>query len=447
MRIRIAVAAAALIAAAVALPRSPRAEDPAPSYVAHEWGTFTSMQGSDGITLEGLHHEEESLPGFVYSRTEIRECPLREFGYKGLETPVDNVTEKMETPVIYFYADAPVHVRTRVCFNRGLLSQWYPVSDKLGPPERSVEAGPLDMATVDKSYLEWDFDVLSKGDGLDQIPPVAGDDPWAFARIPDSNVIRTSGRKHPRLGPSEAEKFIFYRGLGRFTLPIAARTETGYRVTLTNSGGEPIRHLFAVHVDRGVGRFAYVPEAPAGRETAIDALGLEKAAPVGDMVARLMPALKSKLVAEGLYEAEAEAMVRTWERSYFHTEGLRILYILPPKAVDAVLPIAFDPAPRELVRVLVGRLECITPEVEAEVEGALRDCRSADDAARQSAQARLDRLGRFLEPHVRRVLSFTTDPAVRKHGEEILATLSRAGGDNIRPPQEKKSAGKDVKKK
>ena len=30
-------------------------EAPAP-FVVHEWGTFTSMQGSDGIGLEGLHH-------------------------------------------------------------------------------------------------------------------------------------------------------------------------------------------------------------------------------------------------------------------------------------------------------------------------------------------------------------------------------------------------------
>ena len=36
------------------------AQDPesVPGLEVHEWGTFTSMQGSDGIVLEGLHHEE-----------------------------------------------------------------------------------------------------------------------------------------------------------------------------------------------------------------------------------------------------------------------------------------------------------------------------------------------------------------------------------------------------
>jgi hypothetical protein len=36
------------------------------NYVAHEWGTFTSVINKDGQQLQGLHHEEEALPRFVY---------------------------------------------------------------------------------------------------------------------------------------------------------------------------------------------------------------------------------------------------------------------------------------------------------------------------------------------------------------------------------------------
>ncbi|MEK7862968.1 MAG: hypothetical protein AAB295_06860, partial [Chloroflexota bacterium] len=38
----------------------------------HEWGTFTSLQGSDGVDLEGLHHEEEGLPPFVHALATLR---------------------------------------------------------------------------------------------------------------------------------------------------------------------------------------------------------------------------------------------------------------------------------------------------------------------------------------------------------------------------------------
>src|SRR5688572_15338365 len=95
------LAALALLALTGALAAGPgaTAEDapaaPPDPLVVHEWGTFTSMSGADGVGLDGLQHEEEELPGFVYSRSKVRDCPLRPQGYKGLEVPVGNVTHKM----------------------------------------------------------------------------------------------------------------------------------------------------------------------------------------------------------------------------------------------------------------------------------------------------------------------------------------------------------------
>ena len=37
------------------------------SYEAHEWGTFTSLVGSNGVTQNGMYHEDEHLPDFVHS--------------------------------------------------------------------------------------------------------------------------------------------------------------------------------------------------------------------------------------------------------------------------------------------------------------------------------------------------------------------------------------------
>src|SRR5688500_18636621 len=103
------LAALALTTLAGALARGPEAAakggaaSPPDPLVVHEWGTFTSMSGAPGVALDGLQYEEEQLPAFVYSRSEVRECPLRKQGYKGLEVPVENVTHKMETPVIYVH--------------------------------------------------------------------------------------------------------------------------------------------------------------------------------------------------------------------------------------------------------------------------------------------------------------------------------------------------------
>lgn len=413
--------ACALLAAAVARTASPTvAQEPHEGLVVHEWGTFTSMQGSDGIALEGLQHEEEALPAFVYSRSEVRACPLRNRGYKGLECDVVHVTRKMETPVIYFYARQATPARVRVEFERGLLTQWFPVSDLLGPPELGPEAGPLDLGTVEKSFLEWDIEVLPPGTAGDALPAVGAGDPWGFQRLPDANLLRTSPRVAPRIGPVETEKFLFYRGLGTFELPLRARTLPGSELVLENDGDDDLVHLFVVHVQNGRGAFSYAERVPAHGTLEIARPDASDAPSVGAMVERLIPALEEKLVAAGLYPKEATAMARTWERSYFHTEGLRVLYVVPRALTDRILPLEITPAPSSLVRVLVGRLECLTPEREAAVEQALRDLRAKDPELRRLAQERLDRLGRFLEPHLRRAMA-SGDEVVRESARVLLA--------------------------
>ncbi len=403
----------------------PAGDLPLGDLVVHEWGTFTSMQGSDGVTLDGLQHEEEGLPDFVYSRTKVRECPLRDRGYKGLEVDVTNVTEKMETPVTYFYSDRPGRVHVRVGFEHGLLSQWYPVSDLLGPPERRPEDGPLDMSKVDRSFLDWKIDVLPKGEGLSDVPAVAEHDPWRFARIPDSNCVRTAERESPRLGPVETEKFLFYRGLGRFTLPLRAVTAPGGRITLFNDGEDAVRHVVVVHVRDGHAMLDTAQEVGARSSVDLECPVSMDGPKLEEVLPKLERVLQDALVEEGLYAKEAEAMTKTWERSYFRAEGLRILYVVPERVTNALLPIAIDPTPKAIRRVLVGRLECITPEVEAEVAAALAARRSSDESARQAAEERLARLGRFLEPHLRRVIAATKDGETREAAEELLKSVGR----------------------
>src|SRR5262245_63772093 len=83
-----------------------RPEPPPANYVAHEWGTFTSMTGTDGIVLEGLQREEEALPKFVHDLLKIDA-----FSATDEKMPASRVTQKMETPVVYFYSDEPLRVQ------------------------------------------------------------------------------------------------------------------------------------------------------------------------------------------------------------------------------------------------------------------------------------------------------------------------------------------------
>ena len=62
MKLRIAIAFVLSLAAAGLIIAAP--SDPA-GLVVHEWGTVLAMNGSDGVSLDGMYHEEHALPGFV----------------------------------------------------------------------------------------------------------------------------------------------------------------------------------------------------------------------------------------------------------------------------------------------------------------------------------------------------------------------------------------------
>ena len=62
--------ALAALAMAVIASSGRGAEGPAVqgTWIVHEWGTFLSVQGSDGATLGGMVDSEENLPRFVRER-------------------------------------------------------------------------------------------------------------------------------------------------------------------------------------------------------------------------------------------------------------------------------------------------------------------------------------------------------------------------------------------
>jgi hypothetical protein len=97
--------------------------------------------------------------------------------------------------------------------------------------------------------------------------------------------------------------------------------------------------------------------------------------------------LEDILVGKGLYRDEAHAMIETWKDSWFE-EGSRLIYIVPRGFIDNVLPLSIDPAPGQIVRVFVGRLEIVTPATAIAVSTAVA----------QNDEATLDKYSRFLEP-------------------------------------------------
>ncbi len=371
--------------------------------IVHEWGTFTTVAGDDGRAIAWLPlGGPPDLPCFVehfQNRTDVKiapnQPPLLDYA-----TARSNLWGKvrMETPVLYFYAPKPVTVGVRVRFPHGLMTEWY--------PHATVAQPPIDRASLrradQESVIVWPEVTVTPG-GAPSFPVGREDSHYYAARNTDAASLAVGG---------QSERFLFYRGVASFDVPLAVSALGDSAVRIRNVGRDMVRGIILFENRRGAIRYRVVDSLrgdmtlPTPRATG--------------SVAVLRRELERMLVMAGLYPREATAMVDSWRDSWFE-EGTRVFSILPSRAVDAILPLTVTPAPDSVARVFVGRIELITPGIERAVEQAIMN----DD------RAELERRGRFLGPITDALLASNPDAAMRQRigvtaGAAFASFLRRA---------------------
>jgi hypothetical protein len=372
-----------------------RQNTPAAGVTVHEWGTFTSVAGIDGQAVEWAPFSgPQDLPCFV---GELAPTPITNTGNAvylkdmnfvsfsvdpGLPAPTTlnvrllnawlpslRATVRMETPVLYFYSPVDASASVRVQFNQGLISEWYP---RATVP--AVSATP-NLSTT-QGWIAWP-DVKIRPHAEDPFPTDAVKSHYYAARETDAAPLQVD---------NQFEKFLFYRGLAAFPVTLKAEINSTGEVFVRNTGAGVTN---AIVFENDGARMGFRVTGPLGAQQTLSRPALA----AGADSTEIRKALEAMLVAEGLYPREAKAMVETWRDSWFEP-GVRLIYLVPREMVDAVLPLSITPAPSATARVFVGRVELITPQMEAEVDKAIR----ANDVPV------LMRYGRFLEPIANRVL-------------------------------------------
>jgi hypothetical protein len=354
--------------------------------VVHEWGTFTSIAGKDGVALEWRPlNGATDLPKFVHTIQEERDGIRHGIGKDDLTARV-----RMETPVLYFYSGAETDVSVKVDFPKGKITEWYPQA-------RSVSAG-----------IDWGRLKVMPGAAVNY-PVESSESHYYPARETDAAPVRVCGINGR---PTQEEKFLFYRGVGTFDLPLSVKLE-GEQVVLKNTCHDEIAHLIIFENHGGkIGYSLY--DGFTGE--------MKRARPMLDKnIDALLADLKGILVSSGLYEKEAQAMIKTWRNDWFN-EGTRVFYVLPRRTTDAILPITIEPKPAELVRVLVGRAEVITPEMERNVQQQISFLRDPSSEVRETALAEIRKYGRFSEPILKRLLQQESDTRVRLLIKKLIET-------------------------
>jgi len=358
--------------------------------VVHEWGTFTSIAGRDGVALEWRPLNGPSdLPKFVHTIQEGNDG-LRHRTVQGKENMTARV--RMETPVLYFYSGKEMDVSVKVDFPKGKITEWYPQARTVG------------------TNVDWGKLKVMPGAPL-TFPVESSESHYYPAREVDAAPVQVCSTNNK---PAQQEKFLFYRGVGNFDLPLSVKLE-GESVHLKNLGKEEIKNLI-IFENRG-GKVGYRLCDNFTGEMTHERPVLDKS------MDALLEDLKQILVASGLYEKEAAAMIKTWRGSWFG-EGMRVFYILPRQTTDQILPVTIEPSPAELVRVLVGRAEVITPQMEKTVQQQLSLLRDPKPEVRETAAREIRKFGRFSEPILKRLLAQESDRATRAGIRKLIAAKS-----------------------
>ena len=350
--------------------------------VTHEWGTFTSVAREDGTAVEWAPLlGPGDLPCFVSRDRQIRKVALR-----GLV--------RMETPVLYFYTKQPATLSIHVDFPQGLITEWYP---------NPLPAAPQRQTAGDSAgSIEWKQVQVIPGTDL-SYPETKGVSHYYAARNTDASPLRIGNQQ---------EKMIFYRGVGYFAPPLSAHYDNEGKLEIRNTGSETIP--FAILFENQGGALGYSIAENVTGSVSINAPRLTQ------NIGAIRQTLVTRLTGLGLYPKEARAMVETWADSWF-TEGSRVFYIVPRATVDSLLPLTIAPAPVELQRVFVGRLEVLSPRTKDILRHALR----AGDSETLTA------FGRFLEPFFAQIQhadkEFVVSPAAKTYLRAIAAGHSVVG--------------------
>lgn len=376
----------------------------------HEWGTFTVLNTSRG-----------SAVNWYQPFSDISQLPPFTYNLMAMKQRITAARTRMETPVLYFYPEKEMTVHARVAFRNGTITERFPAPSDAAYPSgglvlRGLDHSSVSLCTVttptsDQIFSQrlaefaslsapavtyWTGDLLPPDHADAQhIPAVTGaaGAHYAAARtVPDAWLFRAASENQTI---PQVEKFIFYRGAGQEVPPYRADMTDGNTVRFYDHSQSANTFLIAVQVRDGKATWKQMPNisGPGGKSDRTSSLTFPgESMPLEQADKELSASFLTELISRGLTQAEAQAMIDTWNDTWFTEPGQRIFTIVDRTWVDSVLPLAISPEPKKIERVFVARYEILSPETERKL-GELLDEPASEKRTREFASLQLGRFG------------------------------------------------------
>ncbi|MCX6877309.1 MAG: hypothetical protein NTW21_26400 [Verrucomicrobia bacterium] len=358
----------------------------APDLTVHEWGVFTVFNEQKFANLN-RKAEWGNLPEFFY-----RQFPQQRLRWS---------PGAWDKPLIYFYSDRPaLKLEVSVTFTDGVPVVWWPAASA------PIDSGGTKATPVPRfNSLAWSgwlgSPVPNQGnrhpDGPSWITPeetpLAAGQWLAEARLKGAALFTVVGSKMQRSAPwttdrLESERFIYYDGLVPSPDYLHCLALTDSSATVKKSATFPIGRLYLLDRRQPEKPRAACAALAAAEETKLDL------APVADLPAFIQQ-IRADLIAAGLFDAEAESLLKIWHQGFFENSGVVAFYLLPQSEYDRMLPLAVSPKPAAAptrVGIAFHPNFDAEPAITARVAALIRqldaeDCNTREDAMRQLSMA------------------------------------------------------------
>ncbi|MDA7916160.1 hypothetical protein N9B94_02895, partial [Verrucomicrobia bacterium] len=217
----------------------------AETFEVHEWGTFTSLQHSDGQQQMWLSTPTEDLPGFIYKDINQLSTLKKTHSSYALSKGSSRAKLRMETPVIYFHSDEAIKVNVQVDLPKGRLTEWYPVATAAGPSFGTPYIGHYGFGTVtNPAYIKWDNIQVHAPNYKTKLIKDSRGSHYYDARSTTANLVSIPSHKG-----KETEGFLFYRGVAHFNSPVTVTENTKGFLHMKNSLSVPINNALLIETD------------------------------------------------------------------------------------------------------------------------------------------------------------------------------------------------------
>jgi hypothetical protein len=423
--------------------------EPAPlgkdDLVVHEWGVFTVF---NDVKYANVNRKAEwgSLPGFFY-----RQFPKERLRW----SPAG-----WDKPIIYFYAKPEsLRLKVKVTFSDGVPVVWWPAAvdpvDSGVPPGRMQRKEPFRSLTWDLwlgDQVRWNDRGPAEKAPLEKVedfPLPKGC--WLLdARLPKASRVTVVGNHEelPKgrkwfpgaLDRPETERFLYYDGL--VPAPDYLRCEKAEEKSLTvrNRAKFDMAGLFIVdrRVKDSVGFAVVDAKSPlkAGATLKVE----PKLIAAKDWPEEGMTQFRRALLSAGLFDAEADSLLKIWRELLLEADGVTAFHILPVEEYDRMLPLEITPAPAvKPVRVGIAlhpHIE-IEPKLSERVGMLIRQLDAEEFDTRAAASKELLEIGPVAVSLLRETLSKKPSLETARRIEEVLDKVDAAEWLKM-PDREKK---------